>query len=391
MKKLVIIIVALVLFLALFFFLKLKDFYKGIYTPSNFLVKPKTQYNFLLLGYGGGNHDGAYLTDTVMVLHLDTVTRRALLISLPRDMWIKIPTKTGEDFHAKINSVYEMEMMTNDFPNVDRTHFGTATDANFAKYIVGQITGLPIDYYAGIDFSGFKTAIDTLGGVDINVATTFDDYEYPIDGKENDLCGRDADFVQITPYLDGKGDPAQKAALFKDHPDLEKFFNDITDNPNQAFPCRYEHVHFDKGVNHMDGATALKYVRSRHSLQDGTDFGRAQRQQLLLEAIKNKVFSVGFIAKIIPLLDQMQKYIKTDVGLTDINKFVGLIPTASSYSLRTVVPTDKDQLKDDFSADGQFVLVPVAGIDHWQGFQRWIKNEIEGITPTPEATPVTGR
>lgn len=391
MKKFVIIIVTLVLFLGLFFLLKLKDFYKGIYTPTTFFVKPKTQYNFLLLGYGGGNHDGAYLTDTIMILHLDTITKRALLISLPRDMWVKIPTKTGEDFHAKINSVYEMEMMTSDFPNVDKTHFGTATDANFAKYIISQITGLPIDYYAGIDFDGFKTAIDTLGGVDINVTTTFDDYEYPIDGKEKDLCGRDGDFAQIAPYLDGKGDPNQKAVLFKDHPDLEKFFNDITDNPNQAFPCRYQHVHFDKGLNHMDGATALKYVRSRHSSQDGSDFGRAQRQQLLLEGIKNKVLSVGFIPKIIPLLDQMQKYIKTDVSLTDLNKFIGLISTASSYSLRTVVPTDKDQLKDDFSADGQFVLVPIAGIDHWQGFQSWIKNEIEAITPTPEVTPITGR
>ena len=80
--------------------------------------------------------------------------------------------------------------------------------------------GQPVHYALLIDFSSFKKAIDVLGGVDVNVERSFDDFHFPIEGKENDSCN---------------GDP--------------------------TFSCRYEHVSFKKGWQKMDGDTALKFAK----------------------------------------------------------------------------------------------------------------------------------
>jgi LCP family protein required for cell wall assembly len=273
---------------------KIKSFYEGIYTGKesvkNQIPTPKPEkkiFNFLIMGYGGGNHDGAYLTDTLMIAHVDMEKKRTVLISLPRDIWVKIPTKSGDDFHEKINAVYQMGLFNKNYPDIPAKYAEEQGAANLTKEVVGNIVGLEIDNYVAIDFEGFTKAVDVLGGVDVNVETTFDDYEYPVTGKEKDLCGKEE----------------------KDLPDLLKI---ATESPTLAFPCRYEHLHFDAGLTHMDGETALKYVRSRHSLQDGNDFGRAKRQQRFLEAVKNKVISIGFITKIPALMDEMQNYIRTD-------------------------------------------------------------------------------
>ena len=247
------------------------------------LPKEKTQYNILLLGYGGPGHDGPYLTDSMMVAHIDLKTNKTALLSLPRDLWIKLPTKSKADFHAKINSIYQLGLFPTEFPDVDTQKY---PDTTLVKKAVSDITGLTIDNYVTIDFTGFTKGIDILGGVVVDVQKTFDDYEYPIDGKEKDLCGKDEDFAKIEKFLKPGFSEDEKKDTLKDKPELEKFLKDITEDPKEAFPCRYEHLHFDKGKVFMNGETALKYVRSRHSAQDGNDFARGARQQQFVKSIK---------------------------------------------------------------------------------------------------------
>lgn len=366
MKKIAIIASIFLIALVVFSLIKFMNFYRAIYTPtiSTTPTPEKNAFNVLILGYGGGKHDGAYLTDTMILVHVDTKKKKATLVSLPRDMWVKLPAKSGDDIHMKINTVYEIELFPNDFPDVSPDHFGTKDDANFAKYIISQVTGLTIDGYVGIDFQAFQKAIDVIGGVDVDVEKSFTDEEYPIDGHEADLCGKTE----------------------KDLPDLLKI---ATDSPTLAFPCRYEKITFQRGLNHMNGEMALKYVRSRHSLQDGGDFGRAARQQRLIEAVRNKVLSVDFITKVPSLIDEMQKYIKTDIAGDLFKKFLGEITSAKDYTITRFVLSDANYLKNAFSAGGQFILIPDNGADKWKDVQIGIKNEIEGITPTPSplATP----
>jgi LCP family protein required for cell wall assembly len=314
------------------------------------------------MGYGGKGHEGSYLTDTMMILRVDMEKKSGLMLSIPRDLWVKVPTKTDEDFHSKINAVYQMGLFPNNFPNIPSKYQSNQGAGDLIKEVVGKITGFPIDYYVTVDFEGFRKAVDILGGIDVVVAKTFDDFEYPITGHEDDLCGKTE----------------------ADLPDLEKI---ATDTPEIAFPCRYEHLHFNAGNTHMDGETALKYVRSRHSAEDGGDFGRASRQQLFLDAVKNKVISIGFVPKIIPLLNELSDQIKTDVPLEVLNKFIGQASSSNSYKLSQLVLSDKIYIKQGYSENRQYILMPTEGIDQWKNIQLWIRNTIDGNTPTPILSP----
>ena len=369
-KKIMFVVFLLIIGYVLFLGYKVLKFYHATYTPKNSqgsasITKPpeeKKIFNFLVMGYGGAGHDGAYLTDTLMVAHVDMNKKKALLVSIPHDVWAKIPTKSGTDFHEKINAVYQMGLFKDNYPDIPDKYGSDQGAADLLKEVLAGVTGLKTDNYIAIDFQGFRKAVDLLGGVDVNVEKTFDDYEYPVDGKEKDLCGKQE----------------------SDLPDLEKI---ATESPTLAFPCRYEHLHFDKGMTHMDGTTALKYVRSRHSLQDGTDFGRAARQQRFLEAVKDKVISFGFITKIPTLLDQMSSYIRTDLDAGTISKILGEAPHSKQYKISNFVPDITNYLESSTSSYGGYILVPEGGEDKWEPVQNEISNIIKGITPTPTPAP----
>ena len=355
----------------------------------------KTEYSFLLLGYGGPGHDGPYLTDSMMVAHVDLKKNTVALVSLPRDLWVKLPTKSGADFHSKINSIFQMT--PSEYPDVaginlikdSKYHiYEVPGGIDLLKKVVGNLTGLTIDNYLSVDFGGFEKGVDALGGIDVNILTTFDDYGYPIDGKEKDSCGHDNELAQIDTY-NKLPDDATKVQFFKDHPDIEKFYELMqADPPVEAFPCRYEHLHFDKGIVHMDGKTALKYVRSRHSLQDGSDFGRGLRQQQFVKAIKDKLLNVSIVANIFPLMDQLKEHISLDVSSDELKKFMGEAKDVSLYKITTIHMSDSDYLKHDTSSYGGYILIPRTGQDNWSEIRTVIHNSILGITtPTPTPRP----
>lgn len=368
MRRKALIIAALFAGVLFFFIFRFDQFYRHIYTarlisPEEVtpIPKDKTVFNILLLGYGGGRHEGTYLTDSMMMIRIDLKKKSAAMISLPRDLWVKIPTNSGADFHAKINAAYQMGLFPRTYPDLKNDYKSKQGAGDLVKYVSSQILGIPVDYYVAVDFEGFTRAVDILGGVDVTVARGFDDPEYPIDGKETDPCGLEGD-------------------------NLNDAVKQATKEPQLAFPCRYENLHFDAGLQHMIGATALKYVRSRHSEQDGGDFGRAARQQRFLEAIKVKVISIGFIPKIIPLLDELDTHIRTDIPFEIINKFIGESNNANDYQLTSLVISEKNYIIPSVSADRQYILIPKPGIDQWQEVHQWVENIINGITPTPTRT-----
>lgn len=379
MKKAFYFILVVFLLVLTFFIIKTRQFYKKIYTPSFEKTPQKSSYNFLLFGYGGGNHEGTYLTDTIIFLHVDIASKSAVMVSLPRDLWVKIPTKDGSNFHSKINAVYQMELFPENYPSLNQKFLGNKNDASFLKFIVGYILGQKIDYYAAIDFEGFKKAIDFLGGVEVNVEKDFTDYQYPIEGKEKDLCDQKTEtlFKKAEPFLKPGYNPEEKEKLIKEDPQLEEFLKNATQSPHLAFPCRYETVSFKKGLTKMDGETALKFVRSRHAENDGGDFSRAKRQQLLLMAVKNKILSFGFLPKIFSILDKLQDHLKTDLPANQIKNFILEAKTADQYRQKTFVLSTENLLEESVSLDGQYILIPKAGQDNWQEIREKIKTLIK--------------
>jgi anionic cell wall polymer biosynthesis LytR-Cps2A-Psr (LCP) family protein len=385
-KKVFLVLAAI--FLAYFVFLSLKTrlFYQQIYTPQKTQVEEKNEYNFLLFGYGGGQHEGTYLTDTIIVLHVDKKNKKAVLLSIPRDLWVPIPTTSGEAYHSKINAVYQMEIFSQNYPEVDKKYFGDKKDAAFFKHLISLVIGQKIDYYASIDFKGFEKAIDALGGVDVMVEKSFVDEEYPVDGKEKDLCGKDEIFIKAEKILNNSATEDERNEILKDQV-VNEFVQQATEAPYLAFPCRYERLVFNKGLTKMDGKTALKFVRSRHSLDDGGDFARARRQQLFLQAIKDKILNLNMAVKIFPLIEGLGDHVKTDISPNFIKKMIKEAKNLGEYQLKTYVLSTDNLLENSVSSDGQYILIPKTGLDDFSGIHKEIKNLFSPpVTPTQKPT-----
>ena len=346
------------------FYMKTNRFYSKIYTGGGLFglhkQEPKTTYNILLMGYGGGRHEGTYLTDSMMIAHVDTLTKKILLISLPRDIWVPVPTRNKkEDFHAKVNSVYQMGLSPRNYPSIEPKYQSVQGAAELLKTVLKKVTGLTIDNYIAVDFAGFVKAVDLIGGVSVTVDKSFDDYKYPIDGSENDPCG-----------LTGE--------------ELAKAEKEATKEPELLFPCRYEHLHFSAGKQDMNGESGLKYVRSRQSAEDGGDFSRARRQQLFLEAVRQKVLNIGIVTKVSPLMDELENNIRTDISPDLTKQFVSEADNAGEYTLSHLVLSTNNYLVESYSSDRQYILIPKLGEDRFMNVRAGISESILGIFPTPK-------
>ncbi len=365
--------------------------------PAEPVEEKQTVFNILLTGYGGSGHDGSYLTDTLMLASIDTEAKKVMLISIPRDLWVRFPTdEPDEEYYAKVNSVYQAGLFPENYPGIPEEYQGEDNAPSLIKDTVEEITGLEVDYFVGIDFSGFVKAIDELGGIEVDVERAFSDYAYPAAGKEDDLCGREPKPTQTEDEAREQRErieamtPEEREA-WENRPveelTEEEFLKIATEEPQIAFPCRYETLTFEAGPQTMDGETALKFARSRKSLQDGGDFNRAARQQRVIKAVTDKVLSVGFIPRIIPTFDTLADHVRTDMPISQLQQFLGEAPNADQYQIDNFVLTADELLVLDVSFDGQSILVPAAGIDDYSQIQQTISNVIAGITPTPTPDP----
>ncbi len=313
---------------------------------------PSNTINILFIGHGGAGHSGGSLADTIILVNADKQTKSVKLISIPRDTWVKIPTQSDKSEYHKINYAYAIGSDDQAYPLKEPQYKGANGGGNLTKKMVEEVTGFPADYYISIDFNGFQEAIDILGGIDVNIPVTFDDYFYPIAGEENNSCGKTPQEIdQLTKTLSGF--------------ELEK-----------QFECRYEHLHFDQGLNHLDGTTTLKFVRSRHSDQHGGDFARSLRQFAVLEAIKNKLLGTGGIDNTIPFFDKFKDIIKTDLNEDIIKNLTDFIGNPKLYSISNMQLSNQNVLNETTSSDGQYILIPKAGVDNWQEVHNFIKSEL---------------
>ncbi len=286
--------------------------------------------------------------DSIILASINLEEKKVVLISIPRDLYLFLPTDYENLTAKKINEAYAIGINNVHYPNKKPEFRGESGGWELMKYAVTKVTGIPINYFIAVDFSAFQKAIDVLGGVEVDIPNVYDDYYYPLKGKENETCGFSNQ--KITELH-------QKYSGFE----LEK-----------QFTCRYEHIHFEKGKMMMDGATALKYTRSRHG--DG-DFGRSQRQFAVLAAIKDKAASLEIVKKGGALLNQLIKTVKTDLELTQIESLLDSLGSTDQYKIISVHLTEDNFLRSSAGAKGAFILVPKAGFDNFSE----IKNFITGV------------
>jgi len=121
----------------------------------------------------------------------------------------------------------------------------------------------------------------------------------------------------------------------------------------KQFECRYETLEFKKGITHMDGETALKFIRSRHSEEHGNDFARGERTQAVLTAIKNKLLSLEIVENVDEFYAEFSQMISTDINEDKILEIITKVGNVSDYSYNKLQITKDNLLDSSTSSDGQ--------------------------------------
>lgn len=305
--------------------------------------------SILLLGMGGEGHSGGTLSDSITLININPQEKKVNVISIPRDLWVPIPTDWDNKSFNKLNAAYAIGIDNSvRYPNKKTEFRGEFGGGNLSKNVINEVTGISVDYFVAIDFSNFVNIIDILGGIEVDVQKPFDDYFYPVKGLENETCGFSNQKI---------AEVHQKYSGF----DLEK-----------QFTCRYEHLHFEKGKQTMDGATTLKFVRSRHSDQYGGDFARSERQHLVLLAIKEKIISINILNTGNQILDRLKKSVTTDIDTNLLKELLEPLGNITQYQANNIYITEENLLNSSKSSSGQYILQPKLGQGNFQGIKNYI-------------------
>jgi LCP family protein required for cell wall assembly len=273
-------------------------YYTRVHEPLNKFIRPVSRdknenssdtsyssingraWNILLMG---SDNDGKYnfpamLTQVMMVVHVDPVNNKVSMVSIPRDSWVWVPEVGG--MHKVSQAFFLGASRSNTFEDGVR----------LARLTVEKDYGISIDRYAWVGLDGFAKVIDTLGGVDIDITHPMVDDTYPDDvGK--------------------------------------------TDDPQNPFS--YKRLYIAPGPQHLSGHEALEYVRTRHADLIG-DIGRTQRQQQVLQALKQKLTVKGVVENMSQLFKDLQGEVYTDLSEQEMLDFANFGRTLNAGSIQQV-------------------------------------------------------
>lgn len=283
----------------------------GPFAPQD-LAKPwagKDRLNILLLGLDQRDNEAGQpsRSDTMIILTIDPVNRTAAMLSIPRDLWVSIPG-VGEN---KINTAHF-------FGEAQRKDYGPI----LAKKTVEQNFGIPIHYYARVNFRGFERLVDTIGGIDIDVPRPVLDDEYPLETGG------------------------------------------------------VKRIYIPAGWQHMNGQVALQYARSRHA---DSDFGRNRRQQQVLVAAKDKALQLDMLPKLPGMLGILRESVSTDIPAGSMLSMAQLARSIGSQNIASVAIDDT--MVTAYSTDQVYYLVP-----KWPEIKQLIARVFTAPAQTDEPT-----
>lgn len=259
-------------------------------TPQPLIDAPDA-ITFLLLG-SDLRSGQSYRTDTIVIAIVRPKDGQVSLISIPRDLWVNIPTVGMQ----RINTAYQYGEIY-DYPG---------GGSGLLKDTILFNLGLQIDHTALVDFDGFRSIVDTLGGIDVPVFCPYTDWRL------------------IDPTYDPENE--NNWALFTAGP----------------------------GLVHMDGDYALWYARSR---KKSNDFDRGRRQQEVLRSLYAQALRTNTLSSIPQLYNDFSTTIQTDLGLGDILQFAPLALHLNNADIRGYYIAG-DLVTSWITPGGAYVLLP---------------------------------
>lgn len=271
--------------------------------------------NILLLGIGGPGHDGPDLTDTMLLASIDPINHKAALLSIPRDLWVKIP---GNGYQ-KINAAYSDGKQE----SKAKTLAGQEQDGlKLLDQTLEPVIGVPIHYHVVVDFAAFKQTVDVLGGVTLNVT---DELYDPTIAWENNW------------------------------------------NPVIAKP----------GLQTMHGQQALLYARSRETSSDFARGERQRALLVAIKDKVLTVGTFSNPVKVSQLLDSLGNNVFTDFSVGDSGRLYQIgkgIGSNSITSLDFVTPPHNIVTTGDIN--GLSVVEPKNGTFDYTAIQSYVRNAL---------------
>ncbi len=268
----------------------------------------------------GGNHPGAYLTDSIMVISLDQKNNTAATFSIPRDLWVAYGQACPSGYEGRINALYDC------YSNSGNDE-AAGTDA--MRRVLKDVTGLEIQYYAHVNYGVVRDVVDAVDGVDVDI----------------------------------QSDPVSVGGI------LDRNFD---------WKCNYQcyYVKYDNGVHHLDGEHALALARARGDNNGQETYGlsrsnydREINQQKIAVALKEKALTAGTLTnfgKVTGLLDALGKNLRTNFDTAEIRTLMRLgedIPTDQITRI-TLVDADPALFTNDNVA-GASVVRSVDGFNQY--------------------------
>lgn len=293
--------------------------------------------NILVFGTSedDAGHDGAALTDSVMVVSLDQTNKTAGLVSMPRDLWVKYDTSCQFGYQGKINVVYECAGAVDD--DLSNINIPKGTEALQKK--VGEVFGLDVQYYVKVNYALVREVTTALGGVTVNIAST---------------------------------------------------------DPRGIYDYNTK-IKLPNGPATLQGEQALAFVRARGDGGgygfDGSNFAREQNQQKMLIAIRDKAVSIGTLTNPVALsglIDSLGNNIRTNFSTGEIKTLATLGKDISAEKVTHISLVDeKHPVVTTGMYNSQSIVRPIAGLYDYSKIQAYIQGQMNGGSIETEDATIT--
>lgn len=289
----------------------------GVLHSTRLKGEDQGRVNILIAGNSADDigHNGGNLTDSIMILSIDTNNHKALLLSVPRDLYVNIPGNG----HGKINQAY-VDGENQNFNEGDYPSGGMG----LLEKTIEQTLGIKSQYYALINYSALRDMVNAVGGIDVNIQST------------------------------------DRRGLY---------------DPSRDYATGGVLVRLTNGVHHLDGEQALDLARARGDAYGSygyanSDFTRTANQRLMLLSLKNKIGSTGVLAnplKLTSLADALGNNVKSDMSVSQVRRLYDIMKQINNSKIASGGLNDlsgTNYLQSE-RVHGQSVLIPSAGEDEY--------------------------
>jgi LCP family protein required for cell wall assembly len=320
------------------------------------------QINIAVLGMRGENvPGGGTLADTIIIVSIRPTDNKIAMISIPRDLYVSDPDTQSKE---KINAV-----------NAYGEEKGKGQGLENMKKVLSDVTGLPIQYAASINFAGFTQLVNAVGGVDVNLPEAFSE---PMQFQEERVCDGYV-FTKPTGKFEYKYHTGLNGIkrVVKTYP--------LCTNPNTECGGDFK---LPAGKQTLNGDQALCFVRSRKT---SSDFERAKRQQIVIQNIKDKMMSAGTLTdfeKINGILNSLGDNVRSDLELWEMKRFHDIYAGMQNPQIfQRVLENSEEGLlynPTNFDKAAGYILLPLG--DNYDRIHAMAK-DIFSLPPQTDITP----